>query len=76
MDYTQLIASVGFPIVACGVMAYYVKYTQDKTHELIENITAKHERESEMMRDTLQNNTVAITELTTLIERKMDYADR
>lgn len=46
------ISSVGFPIVMCGIMAYYVKYTEDKHREEINSI-----------REALENNTIAITKL-------------
>lgn len=52
MDIMQAITTVGFPIVACVFMAWYIKY-----------ITDKHEKEVEKMTDALNNNTLAINTL-------------
>ena len=48
MDIQSIITAVttvGFPIVMCGVMAYYVKYITDKNREQIEDINEKHATE-------------------------------
>ena len=58
-----LIQSVGFPIVMCGLMAWYVKYITDKNRE---QITAEREAHKEEMNEVVKainNNTVVIERL-------------
>jgi len=55
-EITQLIANLGFPIVCCGVMAYWVKYTTDKQRN--EVTTA------------LNNNTMVIMKLCDKLDMK------
>lgn len=67
MDTIQLIASlvssIGFPIVCCGVLMYYVKYTRDKNSEAIAKIEAQHQEETTKLTEALNNNTVVIQRL-------------
>lgn len=49
---TELLGNYAFPIVACFVMAWFVYY-QDKNHS----------KEVDMLRQTVDNNTLIITEL-------------
>lgn len=51
-EISQLIVNFGFPIVACGAMAWYVKYITDKNYNEIEKL-----------KDTINNNTLALTKL-------------
>jgi hypothetical protein len=53
---SQLISAVGFPIVACILMW---KTTQD--------MTKAHAEETKIMRDSLNENTVVLSELKTLM---------
>lgn len=53
-----VIQSVGFPIVMCGAMAWYVKYIADK-----------HNAEMQSITNALNNNTVALTKLCEKLER-------
>ena len=53
-----MISSVGFPIVACGLM----------WKALLDN-TAAHKEEMKIMRDAISENTVVISELKTLMEQ-------
>ena len=39
MDYVQLISTVGFPIVACIALAWYVKYMTDGFNRTISDNT-------------------------------------
>lgn len=62
-DVMTLIQTVGFPIVMCGAMAWYVKYISDKNRE---QITAEREAHKEEMNEVVQainNNTVVIEKL-------------
>lgn len=57
-DISQLIVNFGFPIVACGCMGWYVKYITDKNYNEIEKL-----------KDTINNNTLAITQLIDYLKR-------
>lgn len=66
MDYsqiTQLITAVGFPIVACMLM-----------WKTLQDTTAAHKEEMNAIRESLNNNTVVLAELKTLIEDLQDAA--
>lgn len=59
-DVVTLIQTVGFPIVMCGAMAWYVKYISDKNRE---QITAEREAHKEEMNEVIKsinNNTIVI----------------
>ena len=38
-DMVGLISTVGFPVLACGAMAWYVKYTNDQHSAQLNNNT-------------------------------------
>lgn len=62
-DVMTLIQTVGFPIVMCGAMAWYVKYISDKNRE---QITAEREAHKEEMNEVIKainNNTIVIDKL-------------
>lgn len=62
-DVMSLIQTVGFPIVMCGLMAWYVKYISDKNRE---QITAEREAHKEEMNEVVKainNNTIVIEKL-------------
>lgn len=62
-DILTLIQTVGFPIVMCGAMAWYVKYISDKNRE---QITAEREAHKEEMNEVVKainNNTIVIEKL-------------
>lgn len=62
-DVVTLIQTVGFPIVMCGLMAWYVKYISDKNRE---QITAEREAHKEEMNEVIKainNNTFVIEKL-------------
>ena len=54
---TDLISNLGFPVAMCGVLFYYMIKQNEK-----------HEKEVEKLSETLNANTQALTELTTLIK--------
>ena len=56
----SLIQSVGFPIVVCGVMAWYVKYCEDRHREDRNGQNARHAEEMKEVSDALRNNTAAL----------------
>ena len=60
MDATQvsqLISSIGFPIVACMIM-----------WKTLQDSTAAHKEEIDALKESLNHNTVVLAELKTLIQ--------
>lgn len=73
MDVTEImnaIATVGFPIVCCLAMAWYVKYTTDKNREEIRNLNEAHKTEMLQVTNAINNNTLALQKLCDLINMK------
>lgn len=65
----SIIGSVGFPIVACGAMAYYVKYITDRSREQIKEIMEQHRKEMTDVTEAVKNNTLALQKLASYIEK-------
>ena len=68
-NIVTIITTVGFPIVACGGMAWYVKYITDRNREDIKEERDQHDQEMKKVTEALNNNTLAIQKLTDYIER-------
>lgn len=58
------ISTVGFPIVAC-IALFWMNEKQDR----------RHEEEVKQLNEAVNNNTVALTKLSTLIEIHKEEAD-
>ena len=58
-----LIQSVGFPIVMCCVMGWYVKYITDKNREEITEERESHKQEMSQVITAINNNTIVIEKL-------------
>lgn len=61
------IGQYAFPIVACVVMGWYVKYIQDNYRKDISDISTRHKEEMDKVTQALNNNTLAIQKLTDYI---------
>lgn len=70
-DILSAIQTVGFPIVCCISLGYYVKYLTDKNKEEIDRINEQHREEMNSLAEALNNNTIALTRLC----EKMDYGE-
>lgn len=72
----QMISSVGFPIVMCLLMMYYIKYREDKNTETTKELNKEHTEEMMMFKDemkkSLDNNTEALNRLAEKLSRKED----
>lgn len=66
----SMIGQYAFPIVACVLMGWYVKYIQDNYRKDINEISARHKSEMDDVTKALNNNTLAIQKLTDYIERQ------
>lgn len=62
-DILTAVTTVGFPIVCCGAMMYYVKYTTDKHREEIEALNMQHKDEMKEVTNAVNNNTLALQKL-------------
>ena len=66
---TTLINSVGFPIAMCVIMMYYIKYVTDNNKAEIEKITNEHRAEMVEITKAVENNTIALTQLSERLAR-------
>lgn len=69
--FGQFMASYGFPIAACVAMAWYVKYMSDKHSTELSEVHEKHQEEMHSVTEALNNNTMILKELKTLLEVTM-----
>lgn len=67
-DVMTAVNTVGFPIVACGVVAFFVKYLIDKFSDLITKMDRRQEKTIETLSNAVANNTTALERLSVLIE--------
>ena len=63
-----LIGSLGFPIVACIGMGWYVKYQMDAYSKQVKEIREEHNKQNESVTQALNNNTLALQKLCDKIE--------
>ena len=61
---SDIISTVGFPIVCFLMCGWYVKYREDKNDEKFDKLNAQYDEESKQMIDAVNNNTVALQKLT------------
>jgi len=65
-----VIQTVGFPIVCCGAMAYYIAKKQDKMEERINDMSERHNKEMLEVTQALNNNTMVIEKLCVKMDRE------
>lgn len=71
-ELVSIITSVGFPIVACVAMGYYVKYVTDQNRKDIHDMNEVHRQEMADITSALNNNTVALEKLCTMLDQGKD----
>ena len=64
----QAVTQVGFPIVCCGAIMWYVKYSTDKSREEIDKLNEQHRQEMTDMTTAVNNNTVVLTRLCEILK--------
>ena len=69
-EWVQAISTFGFPIVACGAMAWYVKYITDKNNDRMDALNKQHADEMKDVTTAINNNTVALTKLADKIDKE------
>lgn len=65
-----LVQTIGFPVVMCGLMAYYVKYMSDRNREDLAAERSQHDDEMKQVTEAIKNNTIALQKLTDYMEVK------
>lgn len=66
--FVQAVTQVGFPIVCCGAMMWYVKYSTDKNRDEVDKLNEQHRQEMTDMTTALNNNTVVLTRLCEILK--------
>ena len=70
------VATVGFPIVCCGVLMYYQKYTRDQDSEQFKQLSHTHTDEMKTMADALNNNTIILQKLCDKLESVVNVNEK
>lgn len=65
--FINAVTTVGFPIVCCAIMAWYVKYITDKNREEITKLNDQHKEEITQVTTAINNNTLALQRLCDLM---------
>lgn len=60
---SEIISTVGFPIVCFLLCGYYVKYREDKNDEKYDKLNNQHDDEMKQIVAALNNNTIALQKL-------------
>lgn len=68
----QMITTVGFPIVACLFMGWYVKYQTDNYRAEVKDMQREHKEEITKVTDALHNNTMALQKLCDKLDDKKE----
>lgn len=68
-DILTAISTVGFPIVACVGLGWFVKYQTDQNNAEVAEMRKEHLDEISKVTEALNNNTLAIQRLTDLITK-------
>lgn len=63
-NISEVISTIGFPIVCFIMCGWYVKYREDKNDEKIDKLNTMHDDESKQMISAINNNTLALQKLT------------
>lgn len=68
-DILTAVSTVGFPIVACLGLGWFVKYQTDQNNAEVAEMRKEHLDEISKVTEALNNNTLAIQRLTDLITK-------
>ena len=71
-DIITAISSLGFPIVACIGMGWYVKYQTDINTKEVKEMRNEHKQEIDKVTQSLNNNTLVIQKLIDKIDNLYD----
>lgn len=65
-----LVGSLGFPIVACIGLGWYVKYMTDTNRSDMTELRKEHKEEMTKMTEALNNNTLVIQKLIDKLDKE------
>lgn len=65
----QAVQNIGISALMCLGMAWFVKYMFDKFMGLLEEEKEAHKVEVNLLKDALNNNTIALTRLSAQLEK-------
>lgn len=71
MDWMALISSLGFPVVACIAMGWYVKLQTTNYREDVKQLQIQHKEEIASMTEALNNNTLVLQKLCDKLDANM-----
>lgn len=69
-DIVTLVGSLGFPIVACIGLGWYVKYQTDNNSKEVSEMRKEHQEEINKVTEALNNNTLALQKLCDKLEKE------
>lgn len=67
-DIVTAIPTLGFPIVACLGLGWYVKYQTDAYRSEVKDMQKEHKEEIAKVTEALNNNTLALQKLVDKID--------
>ena len=62
-EVVQIISTLGFPIAMCVGACFFIKYQFDTSNKQMEDLRKDHKEEIKALKDSLDNNTIALTKL-------------
>lgn len=66
---TTIISSLGFPIVCCLGLGWWIKTITENFNNQLEQTRKDHKEEIKALKDSLDNNTIALTKLLDRLEK-------
>ena len=67
---SSIVGTVGFPIVCCLCMMYYVREQQQENRQQIEELNNKYDENIKTLTETINNNTLALQKLSDKLDCK------
>lgn len=65
-----LVGSLGFPIVACFGLGWFVKYQTDNNNKEVSEMRKEHKEEIAKVTEALNNNTLALQKLVDKLDKE------
>ena len=67
---TTIISSLGFPIFCCLALGWWIKTTTETFNAQLEAQRNEHKEEIKALKDSIDSNTIAITNLLAYIKKE------
>lgn len=68
-DIINMVQNLGVSVVVIGASFWFIKYIFDNYNKQIETLTEAHKQETSKFTEALNNNTVALTQLTEKLDK-------